>query len=98
MNLKLLSSVLIIYGLSEGISSIVVPLYSLSLGADRLVIGLIVSAYAITFTAASPLWGKASDIFGRKLALGTGMLGCAIIYSSFTFVSDPKLFVGISLL
>lgn len=98
MNLKLLCLVLLIYAVSVGILGVVVPLYSYSLGADRMAVGFIISAYAIAYVAASPLWGKASDRLGRKLALGTGMLVCSIIVPLFTFVSDPELLVVIELL
>ncbi len=84
--------------MSIGILGVTIPLYSDSLGADRMAIGFIVSAYAVAYVAASPLWGKASDRLGRKLALGIGMLMSSMIVPLFTFVSDPKLIVVIQLL
>ena len=74
VNLRLFCFVLLIYTLSIGILSVIIPLYSYSLGADRLTVGLILSANAVAHTAASLLWGKASDRIGRKSTLGLGML------------------------
>lgn len=98
VDLKLLCSVLLIYALSVGILGVVIPLYSYSLGADRLVIGFILAAYAIAYVTVSPLWGKVSDHLGRKLSLGIGMLGSSIVFPLYTFVSDPELLVVIALL
>lgn len=98
VDLKLLCSVLLIYALSVGILGVVIPLYSYSLGADRLVVGFILSAYAIAYITVSPLWGKVSDHLGRKLSLGIGMLGSSIVFPLYTFVSDPELLVVIALL
>lgn len=90
MNLKLLYLVLAIYSLNIGIIVTIVPLYSSRLGADEVAVGFVVSAYAVAYVAASPLWGKASDFLGRKLALGLGMLGCSVSAFLFPLAGDPS--------
>jgi len=97
MNLKLLYSVLVIYSVNVGIIVTVIPLYSNSLGADEVAVGLVVSAYAVAYVAASPLWGKASDLLGRKLALGIGMLGCSFVVPFFSLATDPSQLMAIRL-
>ncbi len=97
MNLKLLYLVLVLYSVNIGILVTTIPLYSQSLGADEVTVGLIVSAYAIAYVAASPLWGKASDILGRKLTLGIGMLGLSIVVPLFSIATDPNQLVAIRL-
>lgn len=98
MNLKFLYLVLVIYSVSVGILVTIIPLYSNNLGANELTVGFVVSAYAIAYVAASPLWGKASDLLGRKLALGIGMLGCSIVVPLFAVARDPSQIVVIRLL
>ncbi len=97
MDLKLLYSVLVIYSVNVGIIVTVIPLYSSSLGADEVAVGLVVSAYAVAYVAASPLWGKASDLLGRKWALGIGMLGCSFVVPFFSFATDPGQLMAIRL-
>jgi len=77
------------YSVSLGIILYVIPLYSTSLGADKMFVGLITSAYAIAYTVSAPLWGKASDHLGRKLALTLGMLGYSLVAFLFAFASNP---------
>ncbi len=89
MDLKLLSFLLLFYSLNLGVIITLNPLYSESLGADQMFVGLIVSAYAIAYTASAPVWGKASDILGRKLALSLGMLGYSITTFLLALASDP---------
>jgi len=86
------------YSMNLGIIFTIIPLYSEILGADKMTIGFIVSVYAVAYTVAAPLWGKASDIFGRKLALGLGMLGYSVVVLLFSFASDPGQILVIRLL
>lgn len=89
MGLKFLASLLLLYSMNIGIVITFVPLYSQSLGADKMTVGLTVSVYAAAYTVAAPLWGKASDHLGRKLTLGMGMLGYSIVVFLFTLARDP---------
>jgi len=81
-----------------GILIFIIPLYSKDLGADKMTVGFITSAYAIAYTVSSPLWGKASDILGRKLALSLGMLGYSVAVLLLAFVSDPGQIIIVRLL
>jgi len=96
--MKLLLSSLLIYSVSLGIILYVIPLYSTSLGADKMFVGLITAAYAIAYTVSAPVWGKASDHLGRKLALTLGMLGYSLVTFLFAFASDPAQILVIRLL
>lgn len=98
VDLRLLCFVLLIYTLSLGILSVIIPLYSYGLGADRLTVGVILSANAVAHIPASLLWGKASDRIGRKSVLGIGMLLSSVTVPLFAFVNKPLLLVFIALL
>jgi len=90
MRMKLLSLLLLIYSVNLGVIIYLTPLYSTSLGADEIFVGLTVSAYAVAYTASAPVWGKASDLLGRKLALCLGMLGYSIAVFLFSFATEPR--------
>src|SRR5690606_10061893 len=45
------------------------PYYALRFGANGLVIGLLISSYAVAQLIAAPLWGRVSDRYGRRPAL-----------------------------
>jgi len=98
MDLRPLYLALIIFTMSVGILSVVIPLYSYGLGADSLAVGLIISAHAIAHILASPLWGRASDRMGRRLSLGIGMLLSSAIVPLYPFVNDLGLLAVISFL
>lgn len=98
MDLRPLYLALIIFTMSLGILSVVIPLYSYGLGADSLTVGLIISAHAIAHILASPLWGKASDRVGRKRSLGIGMLLSSVTIPLYPFMNDPGFFVVVSFL
>lgn len=90
MGLKLLSSAMLLYSMNIGILVTIIPLFSQELGADNMTIGFIASIYAVAYTLGALFWGRGSDILGRKLALGFGMLGYSITIFLFTFVNDPS--------
>jgi MFS family permease len=98
MDLRPLYLALIIFTMSLGILSVVIPLYSYCLGADSLAVGLIISAHAIAHILASPLWGKASDLVGRKRSLGIGMLLSSVTIPLYPFINDPGFLAVISFL
>ena len=90
MNVKLLSLLLLMYSVNLGVIITLNPLYSESLGADKTFVGFITSAYAIAYTISAPVWGKASDLLSRKLALGLGMLGYSITVFLLALARDPS--------
>jgi len=96
--MKILSLLLLMYSVNLGVIITLTPLYAESLGADELFVGLIVSAYAIAYVVSAPVWGKASDLLGRKLALSLGMLGYSIAVFLFAFAKDPSQILVIRML
>ncbi|RLI45162.1 hypothetical protein DRO69_05865 [Candidatus Bathyarchaeota archaeon] len=90
MSLKLLSSAMLMYSMNIGILVTIIPLFSQELGANKMTIGFIASTYAAAYIVGALFWGRGSDILGRKLALGLGMLGYSVAVFLLTFVNDPS--------
>ena len=53
-------------------------IYAVRLEADPLVIGLMVASFSAAQVAASPLWGRFSDRFGRRPALMVSLFGSSL--------------------
>ncbi len=66
----------------------VLPFYSTRLGASPLVIGLMVSAFAVAQLALAPFWGKLSDRRGRRPMLLLGITISAAAYLLFALASS----------
>ncbi|UCH01572.1 MAG: MFS transporter [Candidatus Bathyarchaeota archaeon] len=98
MKSKFLYIAIAIYSLSIGILITVVPLYIKSMDVDGAIAGFIFSAYAITFVMASPIWGKMSDVWGRKITLVLGMAGYSLAVLLYSFVKAPSRILPIRLL
>src|SRR5215212_9231630 len=72
---------MLLFALDQGIVGTALPRIVSELGGlDRL--AWVVTAYLLTSTAATPLWGKISDLYGRRLifqvAIGIFLLGSAL--------------------
>lgn len=98
MNPKLLYFALMINSLSMGILITVFPLNIKSMGVDSVTLGFIFSVYSIAFIPASPIWGKMSDIWGKKLILVLGMSGYSLTILCYSFINDPLHILFIRLL
>lgn len=99
MNLTLFCLVLFMYSANVGMLMTIIPLYSIAvIGADEIFVGFIISAYAPSFVLASPLWGTASDRFGRKRMLIFGMLVYSAIVFMFSLAGSPLQMVVIRLI
>jgi multidrug resistance protein len=61
------------------------PFFAMQLGGQGLVIGLLVSSFAIAQLLAAPMWGRVSDKYGRRPALLAGLFASAIAYVVFAF-------------
>lgn len=59
------------------------PFYATHLGANATVVGALVAAYAFAQLLASPLWGRASDRYGRRPLILAGLLASAVAYVLF---------------
>lgn len=64
------------------------PLYALRLQASPTVIGLMVASFSVAQVAASPLWGRFSDRFGRRPALLVGLSGSCLAFLVFAFADS----------
>lgn len=64
--------------LSFGVIIPLLPLYADSLGADPVVVGLLVASYSLAQFVFSPVWGKVSDRIGRRPVLLLTIAGSAL--------------------
>ncbi|MDB4914208.1 MAG: multidrug resistance protein [Gemmatimonadetes bacterium] len=61
------------------------PFYAKSLGQGGLVVGLLVSSFAVAQLITAPMWGRMSDAYGRRPALLVGLGASAIAYVIFGY-------------
>lgn len=61
------------------------PFYARDLGSGGLVVGVLVSAFAVAQLLMAPIWGRFSDQYGRRPALMVGMTASAIAYVIFAY-------------
>ena len=61
------------------------PFYAKNFGANGLMVGLLVSSFAIAQLVSAPMWGRFSDRYGRRPALIVGMSASAIAYVVFAY-------------
>src|SRR5918997_2042634 len=64
------------------------PFYAKALGGSGLVVGVLVSSFAIAQLIASPFWGRFSDRHGRRPALLIGLTASAIAYVVFAYANS----------
>lgn len=64
------------------------PFYAKSMGAGGLVVGALVSAFAIAQLASAPMWGRFSDKYGRRPALLVGLGASAFAYVIFAYADS----------
>ena len=64
------------------------PFYATELGASATVVGLLVSAFSVAQLAVAPIWGRASDRYGRRPAILAGLLLTAVAYVIFAFAGS----------
>jgi multidrug resistance protein len=71
------------------------PYYATRMGASGLMVGLLVSSFAVMQLVTAPLWGRFSDHYGRRPALMVGMTAAAIGYMIFAYADSlPLLFLS----
>jgi multidrug resistance protein len=61
------------------------PFYAMRMGGGGLIIGLLVSAYAIAQLLSAPFWGRVSDRYGRRPALLVGLSAQVVAYIVFAY-------------
>jgi MFS family permease len=67
------------------------PYYATRMGAGGLMVGLLVSSFAVVQLLTAPLWGRFSDQYGRRPALIVGMTSAAIGYVVFAYADNLAL-------
>jgi len=63
------------------------PFYAVDLGGGGLVVGVLVSSYAVAQLISAPLWGRVSDRYGRRPALLIGLAFSAAAYIVFAYAA-----------
>jgi MFS family permease len=64
------------------------PFYAKRLGAGGLVVGFLVSSFAVAQLLSAPLWGRFSDRFGRRPALLVALGSSAVAYVIFAYANS----------
>ena len=64
------------------------PFYAKSLGANGLIVGLLVSSFSVAQLVSAPIWGRFSDRYGRRPALMVGLTASAIAYVVFAYADS----------
>ena len=75
------------------------PFYATSLGHAGLIVGTLVSSFAVAQLVTAPMWGRMSDHYGRRPALLVGIAASAIAYVIFAFALElpyPLFFLFLS--
>jgi multidrug resistance protein len=63
------------------------PFYTLDLGGGGLIVGVLVSSYALAQLISAPLWGRISDRYGRRPALIAGLAFSVVAYVIFSYAA-----------
>lgn len=61
------------------------PFYAQDLGANGLMVGLLVSSFSVAQLLSAPLWGRFSDRYGRRPALIVGLSASCLAYLVFAY-------------
>ena len=69
----------------------ILPFYAAELGAGGLIVGMLVSSFAVAQLLSAPMWGRFSDAYGRRPALLVGLAASAIAYVVFGFAHSLAL-------
>lgn len=97
LNYRLISILLIIFIDIVGFGFVLplLPFYAINFKANATVIGLLFASYSLAQTVAVPIFGKLSDIYGRKFALILSTIGDCIGFLLFGLaINIYMLFAG----
>ncbi len=64
------------------------PYYATEFGANALLVGVLVSSFSVAQLAVAPLWGRASDRYGRRPMIIAGLVLSAAAYVVFAFAGS----------
>ncbi len=76
----------------------VLPIFAAMLGADDVLLGLVVSISTMTGMVSKPLFGLLSDLWGRKLWLIIGTLFFTLVPFAYWFVQTPTQLIAIRII
>jgi len=76
------------FSLGSGIASPIIPLYSRSLGASYIQIGIIGTAYGLVYTICAVPLGRLSDKLGRKVIMLLGAALCTFAAASYSIATN----------
>ena len=81
--------------LGFGIIIPLLPFYAQTFGASALVIGLLSTSFSLMQFLFAPVWGRLSDVVGRRPIILAGLLGSAVSYLAFGLAASlPMLFAA----
>src|SRR3712207_3649754 len=66
----------------------VLPPLARELGLSEWQAGLLITVAALAFFLGSPIWGRVSDVWGRKPVLLVGVVGVALSFYAFNFFAQ----------
>jgi len=64
------------------------PYYATAFGASALLVGVLISSFSVAQLAVAPLWGRASDRYGRRPMIIAGLVLSAAAYVVFAFAGS----------
>jgi len=76
------------FSLGSGIASPIIPLYSSSLGASYIQIGIIGTAYGLVYAISAVPLGRLSDKLGRKVIMLLGAALCTFAAASYSIATN----------
>ncbi|HEU4700212.1 MAG TPA: MFS transporter [Gemmatimonadales bacterium] len=74
------------------------PFYALKLHASDFGVGMILACYSVAQILSAPLWGRVSDLYGRRPALLIGLLASAAAYVVFGLADTLWLYFAMRLI
>ena len=64
------------------------PYYAQAFGANALLVGVLISSFSVAQLAVAPLWGRASDRYGRRPMIIAGLVLSSAAYLVFAFAGS----------
>ena len=64
------------------------PYYATEFGANAFLVGILISSFSVAQLAVAPLWGRASDRYGRRPMILAGLVLSTVAYVIFAFATS----------